>query len=116
MHMHFYELETVNAHHEPERKLTFRERSLREAVKTAERFGMHPGEGIVKAWEDGLPIEALETKAFGECPKCGALHEDGEGKTLHTHFVDYMNDVGGSGFRDFICTGCGTLLREDIST
>ena len=63
--------------------------------------------------ELGAPIEA---GAFGECPKCQTCHEDGLGTTLDIHFLPYPDEFGGTGHRDFFCTGCGLLLREDIST
>lgn len=59
-------------------------------------------------------VEPIESGEWGACPKCGVEHPDGEGKTVSTHFVPYLDDFGGSGYREFLCTGCGTLLREDI--
>jgi hypothetical protein len=53
---------------------------------------------------------------LGVCPRCQRPHEYGEGTTIDTHFLPYPDDHGGTGYRDFLCTGCGLLLREDIST
>jgi hypothetical protein len=58
----------------------------------------------------------IEAGTFGECPRCQRTHEDGEGTTLDVQFLPYLDDYGGSGHRDFLCAGCGLLLREDIST
>jgi hypothetical protein len=68
----------------------------------------------------GLPIlhDVSEgvTSWEGDCPRCGTQHPDGQGERLHSEWAQnpFEGPGVGSGYRLFLCYGCGRVLEEDI--